>query len=80
MDRASLREIAERADHHGNGWEWGHSYPQRVTRVGDVTIVAECFEDPDSVSCFARFIAAFDPPTVLALLDAVDESTGLCSP
>jgi hypothetical protein len=67
----SLRRIAEAADHQGRPWEWEHAYPQRITRVGDVVLVAECFEDPDSPSRFAEFIATFDPPTVLALLEEV---------
>jgi hypothetical protein len=69
-----LRNIAEAADN-GASWEWDHAYPQRITRVGDVTLVADCFEDPDNYrvagpSRFAEFIATFDPPTVLALLEA----------
>ncbi len=67
-----LRRVAEAADN-GNPWEWEHAYPQRITRVGDVVLVADCFEDPDSPSVFAEYIATFDPPTVLALLAALTE-------
>ena len=66
LDR--LREVAEAADN-GSPWEWEHAYPQRITRVGDVILVADCFEDPDSPSRFAEFIATFDPPTALALVE-----------
>jgi hypothetical protein len=63
-----LRAVAEAADENGREWEWQGGYPQRITRVGDVVIVADCFESPDHPSRFAEFIATFDPPTVLALL------------
>lgn len=71
---AELRRIALAADDHGRSWEWEHAYPQRVTRVGDVVLVAECFEDQDSPSRFAEFIATFDPPTVLSLLDRLNDA------
>jgi hypothetical protein len=60
--------VAEAADADGRSWEWEGGYPQRITRTGDVVIVADCFESPDAPSRFAEFIAIFDPPTVLALL------------
>ena len=75
MTLAELRAIAEAADN-GNAWEWEHAYPQRITRTGDVVLIADCFEDPDSPSRFAEFIATFDPPTVLALLDRITALTG----
>ena len=73
---AELREIAEAANpDHGRPWEWGNDYPQRITRQGDAVIVADCFESPDHPSVFAEYIATFDPPTVLALLDHLDALT-----
>ena len=66
---SEARRVAEAADN-GSPWEWEHAYPQRVTRVGDVVLIADCFEDPDAPSRFAEFIATFDPPTVLSLLEA----------
>jgi hypothetical protein len=72
LDLAALRKVAEAADADGRPWEWGGAYPQRILRVGDVAIVAEAFEDPDSPSRFADYIATFDPPTVLALLAAAE--------
>jgi hypothetical protein len=69
VDRlAHLRQVAQAADN-GSPWEWEHAYPQRVTRIGDVVLVAECFENPDMPSRFAEFIATFDPPVALALVE-----------
>jgi hypothetical protein len=73
MTLEEMMRIAEAADAEGRSWEWEHAYPQRVTRVGDVVLVAECFEDPDAPSRFAEFIATFDPPTVLALIHRIQE-------
>lgn len=66
---SELRAVAQAADANGLPWEWTGGYPQRVTREGDVVLVADCFEDPDKPSRFAEHIATFDPPTVLWLLD-----------
>jgi hypothetical protein len=66
-----LRSIAEAADHGGRHWSWTGGYPQQVIRVGDVMLVAETYEGPDFPSTLAEYIAAFDPPTVLALLDEI---------
>jgi hypothetical protein len=75
---AELRRVASAADDDGREWTWKASeregsggYPQQVLRVGDVVLVAECYESPDFPSRFAEFIAAFDPPTALALLDGL---------
>jgi hypothetical protein len=72
-DFAHLRRVAEAADADGRPWEWTGGYPQTVTRVGDVILVANVFESPDAPSRFAEFIATFDPPTVLALLTLVED-------
>lgn len=71
-----LRRVAEAADADGREWTWKASesdgsagYPQHILRVGDVVLVAQTYDDPDRPATFAEFIAAFDPPTVLALLD-----------
>lgn len=68
LDLDHLWIVATAADANGRPWEWSGEYPQRVLRIGDVAIVAETFQDPDSPARFADFIATFDPPTVLALL------------
>jgi hypothetical protein len=68
LDTERLRKVATAADDDGRPWLWGGKYPQRVLRVGDTLIVADCFEDPDSPSRFAEFIATFDPPTAIALV------------
>lgn len=68
-DLSTLRRVAEAADDERRPWEWQGGYPQRVSREGDVVVVADCFEDPDHPSRFAEFIATFDPPMVLWLLD-----------
>ena len=68
LDLDALERIAQAADADGRPWEWKGEYPQTVIRIGDVALVADTFEDPDSPSRFAEFIATFDPPTVLALL------------
>lgn len=57
----------------GHSWEWSgrgeHGYPQQVISQGDAALIAECYEGPDFPSSIAEFIATFDPPTVLNLLD-----------
>lgn len=66
---AELRAIAEREDKGGGRcWTWSGGYPQTVTRMGDATLIASTYQDPDTPSPPAEFIAAFDPPTVLRLL------------
>ena len=67
----ALRAVAVAADNGGRSWEWKGGYPQQVIRIGDVMLVAETYEGPDFPSTIAEFIATFDPPTVLALLDEV---------
>ena len=67
-DVTKLLLVAEAADDDRRPWEWEGGYPQTVTRIGDVVLVANTFEDPDSPSRFAEFIATFDPPTVRWLL------------
>jgi len=69
LDLEHLRRVAEAADDGGRPWTWGGKYPQSVLREGDVVNVADTFTDPDHPAVFAEFIATFDPPTVLALLD-----------
>lgn len=71
LDLTSLRTVAEAANADGRPWLWKGVYPQRVLREGDVVIIADCFEDPDHPSRFAEFIATFDPPMVLWLLDLI---------
>lgn len=72
LDLTSLRTVAEAANADGRPWVWEGGYPQRVLREGDVVIVADCSEDPDHPSRFAEFIATFDPPTVLWLLNLIE--------
>lgn len=72
LDVTELRRIALRANGGGRPWLWKGGYPQTILREGDVTLVAETFTDPDHTADFAEFIAAFDPPTVLRLLDLLD--------
>lgn len=80
LNIAALQRVAESANDFDRPWEWEHAYPQRVTRVGDVALIAECFEDPDSPSRFAEFIATFDPPMVLRLLDLIASASPSSSP
>jgi hypothetical protein len=49
-------------------WFWQGGYPQQVLSLGDVTLIAECYENPDMPSTMAEFIATFDPRTVEALI------------
>lgn len=71
-DLLDLRRIALAADHGARPWVWkGGSTSQTVLRKGDVVLVAQCFENPDRRAVFAEFIATFDPPTVLRLLDCL---------
>lgn len=74
----TLRRIAWAADRGERPWDWTASqaegkagYPQQVLRVGDAVLIAECYDAPDERACTAEYIAAFDPPTVLRLLDEV---------
>lgn len=69
LDLDHLRAVAKRADADGRPWTWAGGYPQAIVREGDVVLVAETFENPDMTADFAEFIATFDPPTVLALLE-----------
>jgi hypothetical protein len=66
-----MRRIAAAADHGGRPWYWSGGYPQSVNREGDVALIADTFTDPDHPASEAEFIATFDPPTVLRLLDEV---------
>lgn len=75
VDVAALRAVVEAADP-THSWEWHsvgeHGYPQQVISVGNVNLIAECYEGPDFPSSIAEHIAAFDPPTALALLDEIE--------
>jgi hypothetical protein len=71
-----VERIALAADEGGRPWEWTGGYPQGVLRVGDVVVVADCFEDPDSPSRFAEHIATADPPTVLWLIELARKGLG----
>lgn len=74
---ADLRRVAWAADRGGRPWSWHPSLnPERpgvqtVDREGDAVLIANCFDEPDVRMCTAEYIAAFDPPTVLRLLDEV---------
>jgi hypothetical protein len=70
IDYTALLRIAILANAYDRPWEWQGGYPQRVVRVGDMVVVADTFESPDRPPRFAEHIAAFDPPTALALLSA----------
>lgn len=50
-------------------WEWQGGYPQRITNPAAV-VIADCFENPDMPAQTAPFIAAADPASVLALVEA----------
>lgn len=76
LDLTKLRQIARAADHGGRPWFWHASeaadkggYPQQVIREGDVALIATTYDEPDNRAITPEYIAAFDPPTVLALLD-----------
>lgn len=76
LDLTRLRQIARAADKGGRPWVWRASeaegragYPQIVLRSGDVGLICETYDAPDSPAITPEYIAAFDPPTVLALLD-----------
>jgi hypothetical protein len=72
-----LRRIASAADHGARPWTWSGGYPQTVVRVGDVVLIAQCFDGPDTPANRAEFIATFDPPTVLRLLDRLAMVEGM---
>lgn len=73
MNLDHLRQVAQAADDLRRPWSWQGGYPQTVTRAGDVVLIANTYEDPDSPAPLAEFIATFDPPTVLFLLDLLEE-------
>ena len=47
-------------------WEWMGGYPQRITNGGAI-LVAEVFNDPDSVAHDARLIALCPETTAFAI-------------
>lgn len=76
LDLTKLRQIARAADRDGHPWFWHASeavdkggYPQQVMREGDVALIATTYDEPYNRAITPEYIAAFDPPTVLALLD-----------
>jgi hypothetical protein len=76
LDLTALRRIAVAADKDGRPWFWKASqastsggYPQHVIRKGDVGLICETYDEPDYPSITPDYIATFDPPTVIALLD-----------
>ena len=71
---ASLRRVAENADHGRRPWVIANdkAYPQTILREGDVALIANTFTDPGHDPVEAEFIATFDPPMVLWLLDLVE--------
>lgn len=73
MSLDHFRQVALAADDGRRPWFWRGGYPQTVSREGDAILIADVFEDPDSPARFAEFIATFDPPTVLFLLDLLEE-------
>ena len=71
LDFDKLQEIAEAANSGVRPWEWrtnAKGYPQQIIRQGDAALIAETYDGPQHAPRNAEFIAAFDPPTVLALL------------
>jgi hypothetical protein len=76
LDLTALRRVAKAADRGGRPWVWQASeaegrggYPQHVLRDGDAALICETYDSPDHSAITPEFIATFDPPTVLALLD-----------
>jgi len=70
--RALLRTLAMAADDDGRRWfvrSGLQGYPQSVLGVGNVAVIAECYDGPQDPPVHAPFIAAVSPPVVLALLD-----------
>lgn len=57
-------------------WEWGGDYPQVISRQGDAVLIANTYDSPDHPARMAEFIATFDPPTVLALLERAALASG----
>jgi hypothetical protein len=52
-----IRARVDAAAPDGRKWTWKGGYPQTVLSVGDVTLIAETFENPDKPSTCAEFIA-----------------------
>jgi hypothetical protein len=76
LDLTALRRVARATDKGGRPWVWHASeaegragYPQHVLREGDVGLICETYDEPDHPATTPEYIATFDPPTVLALLD-----------
>lgn len=77
MDDLSEEELAEvegcalMADHGGRRWirkDPLKGYPQTIFRDGDVVLVAQCYEGPETYPpLFADHIARSDPATILRL-------------
>ena len=72
LDVSAIRQVAEAVGDRPREWRWSGQYPQQITSQGNVVIIAECYESPDHPSRHAEYIAMMDPPTTLALLDALD--------
>jgi hypothetical protein len=79
LDLDALEGIALMADHGGRPWADttpATGYPQRVQEVGTGALVAQCYEGPETFPpTAAPFIAAFDPPTVPALIALARSAT-----
>jgi hypothetical protein len=76
LDLTALRRVAVAANRDSKRWFWKPSekdgaagYPQIVLREGDVGLICETYDSPDRPAITPEFIATFDPPTVMALLD-----------
>jgi hypothetical protein len=71
IDFDRLEKIAEAANSGVRPWVWETNekgYPQQIVRQGDAALIAETYDGPQHPPRNAEFIAAFDPPTVLALI------------
>ena len=83
LDIVRLAAIAEAVNDDDRAWAWRVNKPdahQTVFRMGDAALIAETFDSTSNAPHVdgrpvgtAEYIATFDPPTVLALLNALAE-------
>lgn len=83
VDVAALRKVVNAMGEHERPREWHYrtgcnGYPQTVYSEGDVCEIAVATNAPERPIA-ANYITTFDPPTVLAMLDEIEQLRALAN-